>query len=154
MEDKLPNRRPHHMVKALYHEPHRTYSLSLFCGCGIDPRNGRIVEVFVNVGREHQGETPDLRDAMMERTMNDVARLVSFHLQMGVFPQVLAQKLDIERRADQAPGYVTFPDKRAAGDATWITSPIGAVILACVVAQEDWRQATAELAAEGVVAHA
>lgn len=142
------------MVKALYHEPHRTYSLSLFCGCGIDPRNGRIVEVFVNVGREHESDTPDRRDALMERTMNDVARLVSFHLQMGVFPQMLAQKLDIERREGEATGYVKFPIARGDQHETWITSPIGAVVLACVVAQEDWRAATAKLAKEEVVSHA
>jgi hypothetical protein len=147
------------MVKAIYEEPHRGYALSLFCGCGIDPRNGRIVEVFVNVGREHQGDTPDYRDAMMERTMTDVARLVSFHLQAGMFPQALAAKLDVERPPGEASACVTFPIARpdpvdGEAELKWITSPIGAVVLACVVAQEDWRDKTAQLAREGVVAHA
>lgn len=141
------------MVKALYCEPHRPYSISLFCGCGLDVRNGRVVEVFVNVGREQRGDTPDMRDALMERALADVARLVSFHLQMGVFPQMLAQKLDIERRAGESPGYVTFPDDRPPERVTWITSPIGAVVLACCVAQEDWKSRTAELAGEGAMTH-
>lgn len=149
------------MVKAIYEEPHRGYALSLFCGCGIEPHSGRIVEVFVNVGREHRDDTPDYRDAMMERTMTDVARLVSFHLQAGMFPQALALKLDVERPAGEASACVSFPitrpdpkDEHAEARLTWITSPIGAVVLACVVAQEDWLAKTAELAQEGVVGHA
>lgn len=150
MNDKLPNRRPHYMVRALYEEPERGYQLTLFCGCGVDPRSGRIVEVFVRPGRAHDGDVPDVRDAMVERLCDDMGRLVSFHLQAGVFAQALRDRLV---PTCDAPGRVTFPDKR--GDQVLLAaSPLGAIVHACVVAQHDWREMTAQLAREGVVHHA
>lgn len=151
--EKLPNRRPHYMVKALYEEPHRGYQVTLFCGCGIEPASGRVVEVFVRPGRVHDGETPDLRDAMLERLMDDIARLVSFHLRSGMFAQALADRLQI--KGCEGPGRVSFPE-RPSEAATWspMPSPVGAIVEACCVAQRDWLAATRGLAAEGVVQHA
>lgn len=148
----MPHRRPHYMVKALYEEPHRGYKLSLFCGCGLDTRSGRIVEVFVTPGRVHDGETPDMRDAMMERLLADMAMLVSFHLQTGVAAEALSDRLNAIRAG--GPGLVTFPDDRGAGNFLWVSSLLGAIVQACCIAQADWRTMTAHLAREGVVSHA
>lgn len=147
----LPNRRPHYMVKAIYAEPHRDYQLQLFCGCGIEPATGRIVEVFVSSGRIHDGaERPDLRDAMMDRLCTDMGRLVSFHLQSGVFGGQLADRLN----QGAGPGEARFP--RPDGDqvVTDLCSPLGAIVHACAIAQQDWRTMTAQLAREGVMHHA
>jgi hypothetical protein len=140
------------MVTAIYSEPHRGYALKLFCGCGLDPRSGRIVEVFVRPGRVHQegDETPDLRDAMMERLCDDIGRLVSFHLQMGVAPALLAQKL----QAKQGPGEAVFPDKRDQAVLIGLSSPLGAIVAACAIAQADWNVMHEQLQRDGVVAHA
>lgn len=147
---ELPNRRPHYMVKALYEEPHRGYALTLFCGCGIDPRSGRVVEVFVRPARVHDGETPDMRDAMLERQFDDIGRLLSFHLRTGVFPQALRDRM---LQGCEGPGNVTFPGIHAVHNYTGIASPIGAIVLACCVAQDDWTKAASTLAREGVELH-
>jgi hypothetical protein len=152
MNEPLPNRRPHYMVKALYEEPDRGYRLTLFCGCGIDPSSGRIVEVFVRPGREHDGDTPDVRDAMLERLCDDIGRLVSFHLQTGVFAEALADRLVIINAG--GPGRVTFPLQRGHDKWSYVSSPLAAIVLACYVAQRDWKRMTAALASEGVVTHA
>jgi hypothetical protein len=140
------------MVKALYEEPDRGYRISLFCGCGIDTRTGRIVEVFVTPGRTHDGETPDMRDAMMERLLADMGMLVSFHLQAGASAESLSDRLNAIRAG--GPGYVTFPDARGADNALRVSSLLGAIVQACCVAQMDWRTMTAQLAREDVVHHA
>jgi hypothetical protein len=150
---KLPNRRPHYMVTVLYEEPERGYALRLFCGCGIDVRDGRIVEVFVRPGRVHDGasDLPDVRDGLMERLCDDMGRLVSFHLQGGVFAQQLAQRFE---GAGNGPGRATYPDKRPDIVLPGLNSPLAAIIQACAIAQEDWSQMHAQLVKDGVVVRA
>lgn len=148
--DDLPNRRPHYMVKVLYEEPHRGYKLTLFCGCGIDTRSDRIVEVFVRPGRVHEGETPDMRDAMLERLCDDIGRLVSFHLQTGQFANMLSQRLN----RGHGPGEATFPDHRGGSRVIDLSSPLGAIVEACRIAQEDWTAAATQLRKDGGLAHA
>lgn len=148
---ELPNRRPHYMVKVHYREPHRSYELTLFCGCGLDPRSGRVVEVFVRPGRVHEGETPDMRDAMLERLCDDIGRLISFHLQMGVFPQLLEQRLNV----GAGPGEAMFPAQRPPDFVlSGLSSPLGAIVRACCIAQEDMTAQIKQLAADQVPGHA
>jgi hypothetical protein len=130
---ELPNRRPHYMVKAIYEEPHRGYQLALFCGCGVDPMTGRFVEVFVRPGRVHDGEVPDMRDAMLERLCDDIGRLVSFHLQTGVFAEALRDRLV----KGGGPGLVAFPG-HASDQVDGLGSPLEAIVLAVCAAQADW----------------
>lgn len=148
LTDKLPNRRPHYMVTVLYEEPERGYALKLFCGCGLDPRTGRIVEVFVRPGRQHDGDQPDTRDGLMERLCDDIGRLVSFHLQMGVFPSMLAQRL---ASGGKGPGTATYPSHRPDLVLTGVGSPLGAIVTACAIAQQDWLTMADQLAKDGVV---
>jgi hypothetical protein len=147
---KLPNRRPQIMVKVQYEEAHRGYRLDLFCGCGIEISSGRIVEVFVRPGRVHDGDLPDMRDAMIERLCEDIGRLASYHLRMGV----MAPQLALRFREGKGPGIATFPDETQADCIEGINSPVAAVIAACAVAQEHWLRQTRHLVGEGVVSHA
>jgi hypothetical protein len=139
----LPNRRPQYLVKVHYAEPARGYELTLFCGCGIHPQSGQVVEVFVRPGRVHDGDRVDARDGMMERLCDDLGRLVSFHLQMGVIPEALRDRLQSHNSA--GPGRVWCNDEAGKGEPIGVSSPIGAVIEACCVASADFR----ELARQG-----
>lgn len=150
----MPNRRPHYMVTVHYEEPERGYGLKLFCGCGIEPASGRIVEIFVRPGRAHDGAaaTADHRDGLMERLCDDIGRLVSFHLRTGVFAQQLVQRI---APPGSGPGRATFPGHRPGVTLSGLSSPIGAIVTAAALAEEDWRQMHAQLGRDGVaVAHA
>lgn len=140
---ELPARRPHYMVKVHYAEPQRGYQLTLFCGVGIHPGSGQVVEVFVRPGLAHDGERVDARDGMMERLCDDLGRLVSIHLQMGVLPEALRDRL--QSHNVHGPGQAWCNADAVHGAPVGVSSPIGAVVEACCVAAADFR----ELARQG-----
>lgn len=131
------NRRPGYLVTALYEEPARNYELVLFCTCSIDPMSGRIVEVSVR----------PQADPMFERWCDDIGRLVGFHLQAGVMAQRLAQRLASKANG---PGRAIYPDHRPGIVLEGLSSPIGAIVGAAAIAQEDWTVMHEQLCRDGV----
>lgn len=130
----LPTRRPQMLVQCTYAEPDRGYALTLFCGCGIEPRSLDVVEVFVRPGHGGDAHQPQHRDAMMERQLDDAGRLISFLLRLGFSPAGLRDQLGSTAGA----GVVTIFDQAIAVD-----SPIGAIVEACVWAQAEIAKARA-----------
>lgn len=143
------------MVKALYEEPERGYMAELYCSCAIEPATGRIVGVsVVHVA----GSGPDYEHVLVARFCTDAALLVSWHLQMGVLPEALAERMHRVAagvaEVGNGPGQVKFPIHRPGMCVVGLSSPLPAIVSACVVAHTDWRTKTAHLAQEGVVGHA
>ena len=150
----LPKPRPHYMVEALYEEPERGFSMTLFCGCAIEPATGRVVGVSPVYAA---GEGGDGAHGMMARLCTDLGRLVTWHLRMGVAPQDLSMKLHEANGGGEVgsgPGQVKFPIHRPGVCLVGLASPLSAIVVACVVAHTDWRSKTAQLAQEGIVGHA
>jgi len=142
----LPSRRPSIMIKCVYAEPARGYALTLFVSCGLDPASLDIVEVFVKPGHGSDGAQPAYRDALMERLLDDVARLVSFHLRNGFSPRGLRDRLASTRASDDAGGEVAFD----AGAVVPVCSPMGAIVEALCVAQADAEAASESLRIAGL----
>lgn len=156
MVSGLPKPRPHYMVKALYEEPVRAFAMVLYCSCTIEVASGRIVGVSVIPARVD--DRPLVMDAWPVRLIIDAAQLVTYHLRMGVLPEALSLKLHEATagggEVGTGPGQVKFPIQRPGMCLIGLTSPLSAIVTACVVASTDWRNKTAQLAQEGVVGHA
>lgn len=144
------------MVKALYEEPVRAFAMVLYCSCTIEVASGRIVGVSVVPARID--DLPMPQESWAARLVIDAAQLVSYHLRMGVLPEVLSLKLHEATagggEVGTGPGQVKFPIQRPGQCLIGLTSPLPAIVTACVVASTDWRNKTAQLAQEGVVGHA
>lgn len=143
------------MVEALYEEPARGFSMTLFCACHIEPVTGRVVGVSPVYAA---GAGGDGTHGMMARLCADLGQLVSYHLRMGVLPEALSLKLHEATagggEVGTGPGQVKFPIHRPGVCLVGLTSPLCAIVVACTVASADWRNKTAQLAQEGVVGHA
>lgn len=132
----LPSRRPQLLVKCGYCEPARGYALTLFCGCGLDPATMDVVEVFVHAGHQQDRDQPSHRDALMERTLDDAGRLISFLLRCGFSPAGLRDKLASIATPGDDTAHVVMPE----GERFTVASPLGAIVQACVWAQDEIRK--------------
>ena len=156
MVSGLPKPRPHYMVKALYEEPVRAWAFVLYCSCAIEEATGRIVGVsVVTAGKD---DRPLSEEAWLARLVTDAAQLITYHLRLGVLPEDLSLKLHGATagggEVGSGPGQVKFPIQRPGLCLVGLTSPLSAIVTACVVAHTDWRSKTVQLAREGIVGHA
>ncbi len=131
---RLESRRWGFVVTALYAEP-GGFEMKLYITVGIDRRTLRVAEVFARPGGNAG------KFSLLERTLDDIAPIVSHLLQRGASPDEVAKSLG--RDGGEAEFRFTIPAADIAGPhlerkvAMKVSSPVAALAAACIAVQHE-----------------
>lgn len=128
---RLESRRWGFVVSARYAEPARNFEMKIYVTVGVDRRTLRVAEVFARPGGQAG------KHAMLERTLDDIAPIMSHLLQRGATPDEVAKSLG--REGGEAEFRFTLPAAEFAGPhveravTMTVSSPVAA-LAACLIA--------------------